>query len=141
MRYTFDNAIIATKKKNRVVWTAEMHRRFLKAVDVLGPNSSPAKILKVMNVNGLTRLHVSSHLQKYRLTKSEEEETPSDEAPKFPPSIDVGMNTPHTFKLMKVEGTYCNVLLYSHNVSSLISTNCGNISSSFLPLSGFCSSV
>ncbi|KAK7291692.1 hypothetical protein RIF29_07042 [Crotalaria pallida] len=58
----------STLKKPRVVWSVELHQQFVAAVDQLGINKAvPKKILELMNVPGLTRENVASHLQKYRL--------------------------------------------------------------------------
>jgi SHAQKYF class myb-like DNA-binding protein len=55
------------RKKARMVWTAELHRRFIEAVKQLGDKAAvPKAIVQVMNVEGITREHVASHLQKYR---------------------------------------------------------------------------
>ncbi|VFQ65131.1 unnamed protein product [Cuscuta campestris] len=55
-------------KKARVVWTMELHQQFVAAVNQLGIDKAvPKKILELMNVPGLTRENVASHLQKYRL--------------------------------------------------------------------------
>lgn len=55
-------------KKPRVVWTAQLHQQFVSAVTQLGIDKAvPKRILDLMNVNGLTRENVASHLQKYRL--------------------------------------------------------------------------
>ncbi|GJN17186.1 hypothetical protein PR202_gb04236 [Eleusine coracana subsp. coracana] len=58
----------AGNKKARMVWTAELHRRFIDAVARLGDRAAvPKAIVQVMNVEGITREHVASHLQKYRV--------------------------------------------------------------------------
>ncbi|CAN6486390.1 unnamed protein product [Victoria cruziana] len=58
----------ASKKKTKVDWTPELHRRFIQAVEQLGIEQAiPSKILELMKVDGLTRHNVASHLQKYRL--------------------------------------------------------------------------
>ncbi|XAR48143.1 hypothetical protein NMG60_11030871 [Bertholletia excelsa] len=58
----------SSAKKARVVWTVELHQKFVKAVDQIGFHKvGPKKILDLMNVPGLTRENVASHLQKYRL--------------------------------------------------------------------------
>ncbi|KQK10541.1 transcription factor PCL1 [Brachypodium distachyon] len=55
-------------KKARMVWTTELHRRFVEAVAHLGEKGAvPKAIVRLMNVDGLTRENVASHLQKYRL--------------------------------------------------------------------------
>ncbi|KAL6571609.1 hypothetical protein OROHE_003252 [Orobanche hederae] len=54
-------------KKPRLVWTSELHLQFMAAVCQLGIDKAvPKKILDLMNVPGLTRENVASHLQKYR---------------------------------------------------------------------------
>ncbi|KAF7837765.1 two-component response regulator ARR2-like [Senna tora] len=58
----------STIKKPRVVWSVELHQQFVAAVNQLGIDKAvPKKILELMNVPGLTRENVASHLQKYRL--------------------------------------------------------------------------
>ncbi|KAL3812998.1 hypothetical protein ACJIZ3_014266 [Penstemon smallii] len=55
-------------KKPRVVWSVELHQQFVNAVNQLGIDKAvPKKILELMNVPGLTRENVASHLQKFRL--------------------------------------------------------------------------
>ncbi|TKY74782.1 Two-component response regulator ARR12 [Spatholobus suberectus] len=63
-----DNEDPSTQKKPRVVWSVELHRKFVAAVNQLGIDKAvPKKILDLMNVEKLTRENVASHLQKYRL--------------------------------------------------------------------------
>ncbi|CAN1247451.1 Two-component response regulator ARR1 [Linum perenne] len=58
----------STLKKPRVVWSVELHQQFVAAVNQLGIDKAvPKRILEMMNVPGLTRENVASHLQKYRL--------------------------------------------------------------------------
>ncbi|XP_051123021.1 two-component response regulator ORR24-like isoform X2 [Andrographis paniculata] len=58
----------SSSKKAKVVWNDELHSRFLAAIGSIGlERSVPKKILEVMNVPGLTRDNIASHLQKYRL--------------------------------------------------------------------------
>ncbi|EFJ40943.1 ARR-B family transcription factor, partial [Volvox carteri f. nagariensis] len=53
-----------SSKKARVVWSVEMHQQFVNAVNQLGIDKAvPKKILEIMNVDGLTRENVASHLQ------------------------------------------------------------------------------
>ncbi|XP_024534380.1 two-component response regulator ARR1 isoform X1 [Selaginella moellendorffii] len=55
-------------KKPRVVWSVELHQQFVNAVNKLNIDKAvPKKILELMDVPGLTRENVASHLQKYRL--------------------------------------------------------------------------
>ncbi|XP_010543048.1 PREDICTED: transcription factor LUX-like [Tarenaya hassleriana] len=54
----------AARKRQRMVWTPELQRRFLDVVGHLGVNNSvPKTIVQMMNVEGLTRENVASHLQ------------------------------------------------------------------------------
>lgn len=58
----------SAQKKPRVVWSVELHRKFVTAVNQLGIDKAvPKKILELMNVEKLTRENVASHLQKFRL--------------------------------------------------------------------------
>lgn len=57
-----------TLKRPRLVWTPQLHKRFVDAVAHLGiKNAVPKTIMQLMSVDGLTRENVASHLQKYRL--------------------------------------------------------------------------
>ncbi|ESW33140.1 hypothetical protein PHAVU_001G046300 [Phaseolus vulgaris] len=63
-----DNEESSCHKKARVVWTVDLHQKFVNAVDQLGFDKAvPKKILDLMNVEKLTRENVASHLQKFRL--------------------------------------------------------------------------
>ncbi|CAJ1944790.1 unnamed protein product [Sphenostylis stenocarpa] len=58
----------SNQKKPRLVWDAELHSKFLSAIDQLGIDKAfPKKILDLMNIEGLSRENVASHLQKFRL--------------------------------------------------------------------------
>ncbi|KAM1486314.1 hypothetical protein ACFX2I_000527 [Malus domestica] len=64
-----------TQKKPKMVWTNELHKKFVQAVTLLGVDSAhPKKILQHMNVPGLWKENISSHLQKYRLSLKQEQE-------------------------------------------------------------------
>nr|KYP36456.1 Two-component response regulator ARR12 [Cajanus cajan] len=61
-----DNEDPSTQKKPRVVWSVELHRKFVSAVNQLGIEKAvPKKILDLMNVEKLTRENVASHLQAF----------------------------------------------------------------------------
>ncbi|XP_059635466.1 two-component response regulator ORR24-like isoform X2 [Cornus florida] len=63
-----ENEDPSTQKKPRVVWSIELHRKFVAAVNQLGIEKAvPKRILDLMNTEGLTRENVASHLQKYRI--------------------------------------------------------------------------
>ncbi|KAL2348247.1 hypothetical protein Fmac_002247 [Flemingia macrophylla] len=58
----------ANRKKIKVDWTPDLHKKFVKAVEQLGIDQAiPSRILEIMKVDGLTRHNVASHLQKYRV--------------------------------------------------------------------------
>ncbi|KAK9136767.1 hypothetical protein Sjap_007361 [Stephania japonica] len=61
----------STLKKPRVVWSENLHKQFIAAINQLGIDKAvPKKILELMelmNVSGLTRENVASHLQKQAL--------------------------------------------------------------------------
>ncbi|MQL68935.1 hypothetical protein Taro_001208 [Colocasia esculenta] len=55
------------KRKMKVDWTPELHRRFVQAVEQLGVDKAvPSRILELMGIDYLTRHNIASHLQKYR---------------------------------------------------------------------------
>ncbi|KAK1388868.1 transcription activator GLK1-like [Heracleum sosnowskyi] len=55
------------KRKVKVDWTPELHRRFVQVVEQLGVDKAvPSRILELMGIDGLTRHNIASHLQKYR---------------------------------------------------------------------------
>ncbi|CAL9054257.1 probable transcription factor GLK1 isoform X1 [Musa acuminata AAA Group] len=55
------------KRKAKVEWTPELHRRFVQAVEQLGIDKAvPSRILELMGIDCLTRHNIASHLQKYR---------------------------------------------------------------------------
>ncbi|CAM0943387.1 unnamed protein product [Alopecurus aequalis] len=63
-----DNDEPLAPKNPRVVWSVELHLKFVAAVNQLGiDKASPKRILELMNVEKLSRKNVASHLQKYRL--------------------------------------------------------------------------
>ncbi|XP_047326714.1 transcription factor PCL1-like [Impatiens glandulifera] len=63
-----DDASGKATKRPRLVWTPQLHKRFVDVVAHLGiKNAVPKTIMQLMNVEGLTRENVASHLQKYRL--------------------------------------------------------------------------
>ncbi|KAL8117020.1 hypothetical protein AgCh_023271 [Apium graveolens] len=68
-----DKALLT--KKNKLNWTPFLHDKFVRAVQHLGPQGSiPRNIVTVMNVPGLRREQVASHLQKYRIDQEKQSE-------------------------------------------------------------------
>ncbi|XP_041015177.1 myb family transcription factor PHL8-like isoform X2 [Juglans microcarpa x Juglans regia] len=74
------NLVLSTDAKPRLKWTAELHQRFVEAVEQLGgaEKATPKSLMRVMGIPGLTLYHLKSHLQKYRLGKSQQPESCSD---------------------------------------------------------------
>jgi SHAQKYF class myb-like DNA-binding protein len=61
-------ASLSGEVRHRVSWTPTLHSRFINAVAYLGVNQAvPKAILELINVDGLTRENVASHLQKFKL--------------------------------------------------------------------------
>eukprot|EP01096_Ripella_sp_DP13-Kostka_P014170 TRINITY_DN631_c0_g1_i1.p1 TRINITY_DN631_c0_g1~~TRINITY_DN631_c0_g1_i1.p1 ORF type:complete len:802 (+),score=305.62 TRINITY_DN631_c0_g1_i1:833-3238(+) len=73
----------------RLKWTPELHHKFEMAVKKFGVQTAlPTQILHEMNVEGLTRHHISSHLQKFRFEKfgakrKKDYESPRDDDDQF----------------------------------------------------------
>ncbi|CAK8564340.1 unnamed protein product [Lathyrus sativus] len=72
----------STEKKPRFVWDTELHNKFVVAVNQLGLDKAyPKKILELMNIEGLTRENVASHLQKFRLNLKRSDKHPISTSP------------------------------------------------------------
>ena len=69
-------------KRSRLVWTDNLHKKFLDAVERCGgiEHALPKAIMNDMKVAGLTRENVSSHLQKYRIRVKEEQEKEAEKS-------------------------------------------------------------
>ncbi|MCO5584600.1 hypothetical protein L7F22_038531 [Adiantum nelumboides] len=77
-----EEASARTLKRPRLVWTPELHKRFVDAVTHLGVQTAvPKTIMQLMNLEGLTRENVASHLQKYRLYLKRVQQGLSGEGP------------------------------------------------------------
>ncbi|XP_062178401.1 two-component response regulator ORR25-like [Phragmites australis] len=56
------------QKRPRVRWSVQLHHKFVEVVNQIGMDRAvPKKILEMMNVDGLSRENIASHLQKYRI--------------------------------------------------------------------------
>ncbi|CAL5188774.1 unnamed protein product [Lathyrus oleraceus] len=78
--------VLSTHAKPRLKWTHQLHQRFIDAINQLGgaEKATPKSIMRVMQIPGLTLYHLKSHLQKYRLGKSQQHlETCSDNKQDF----------------------------------------------------------
>ncbi|KAM7268782.1 hypothetical protein ACFE04_010948 [Oxalis oulophora] len=70
LEFDEQNNINIVPKKTKVVWTSSLHTKFLQAMHEIGfQKAVPKKILEVMNVSGLTRENVASHLQVAQLSE------------------------------------------------------------------------
>ncbi|KAL4571092.1 hypothetical protein LXL04_017843 [Taraxacum kok-saghyz] len=83
-----DDTSTKTLKRIRLVWTPQLHKRFVEVVAHLGLKKAvPKTIMQMMNVEGLSRENVASHLQKYRLyvkrMHGSSNEAPSSSDPLF----------------------------------------------------------
>ncbi|KAH8479524.1 hypothetical protein H0E87_031297 [Populus deltoides] len=74
LRHQNMNLVLSTDGKPRLKWTQELHQRFVEAVNQLGgaDRATPKSLMRVMEIPGLTLYHLKSHLQKYRLGKSQQ---------------------------------------------------------------------
>ncbi|KAG9155546.1 hypothetical protein Leryth_009957 [Lithospermum erythrorhizon] len=65
--------ILSSDAKPRLKWTPELHQRFIDAVNQLGgaDRATPKSLMRIMGIHGLTLYHLKSHLQKYRIQKSQ----------------------------------------------------------------------
>ncbi|GMH15360.1 hypothetical protein Nepgr_017201 [Nepenthes gracilis] len=93
-----ENGQTRAVKRPRLVWTPQLHKRFVDVIEHLGIDKAvPKTIMEMMNVEGLSRENVASHLQKYRLYLKRVEGLPSVErrsnslSPKGAPKSDVQM--------------------------------------------------
>mmetsp|Transcript_18166 Transcript_18166/g.45365 ORF Transcript_18166/g.45365 Transcript_18166/m.45365 type:complete len:298 (-) Transcript_18166:1822-2715(-) len=70
-------------KKERLHWSKELHSRFVAALQVVGVNATPTAILSLMNVEGLRREQVKSHLQKFKQHQNKMKNGGSDDISKL----------------------------------------------------------
>ncbi|XP_073032949.1 myb family transcription factor PHL8-like [Primulina eburnea] len=68
------NLVLSSDAKPRLKWTQELNQRFIDAVNELGgaEKATPKSLMRVMGIHGLTLYHLKSHLQKYRLGRSQQ---------------------------------------------------------------------
>ncbi|KAG6429277.1 hypothetical protein SASPL_107322 [Salvia splendens] len=93
-------------KKPRVVWTPELHLKFVNAVHCIGglEKAGPKKILDLMGEPWLTRDNVASHLQKYRIFVSRQKKEDELKA---------------SYNGMNLSGSHQNIVI-NHNQSNTI---------------------
>ncbi|KAL5082510.1 hypothetical protein RYX36_010931 [Vicia faba] len=104
-------------KKSRLSWTPQLHQQFVNVVNQLGiDEAKPRKIVKIMDVYGLTTTQVASHLQKYR---DYFKRTPYGKKSKRSPRID----TPtECINITPSETEHSNSILHQDQSSQLKST-------------------
>nr|QSD99763.1 MYB family transcription factor [Melilotus albus] len=106
-------------KKARLSWSPKLHQRFLWAVNQLGLDKArPKKILKVMDVHGLSVGHVASHLQKYRihLKKSTDEKKHGRKKSKLSDEFQAKSIDQARFYDFQAEWIDCGTGSYLHNL-------------------------
>ncbi|KAA8515995.1 hypothetical protein F0562_019174 [Nyssa sinensis] len=118
-----------SEKKVRVVWTSEMHHKFLEAIEQLGHERAfPKKIVEVMNVPGLTRENVASHLQKYRMCLKRAQEGVQPSSSIYGINLTTGFKEacfPSSHSALNFSSQYST---QQHNVTPLPQTSNGTIS-------------
>ena len=127
----YNVAMDVPRKNQRIVWTVELHERFLHCANALGALATPSRILQAMNVPGLTRSQVASHFQKCKsLLSSASFETETTQA----------SDTNRYSHVQSRSETYAEALKIAPNSMSLISTTCGNRTATTMciPSYGFC---
>ncbi|KAH6798078.1 Homeodomain-like superfamily protein [Perilla frutescens var. hirtella] len=69
--------VLSSDAKPRLKWTPELHHRFVDAVKHLGgpEKATPKSLMRVMGIHGLTLYHLKSHLQKFRLGRSQQSQS------------------------------------------------------------------
>ncbi|CAH8337360.1 unnamed protein product [Eruca vesicaria subsp. sativa] len=107
-----------TQKRQRLVWTPQLHKRFVDVVAHLGiKNAVPKTIMQLMNVEGLTRENVASHLQKYRLYLKRMQGLTTEEGPS--PSDKLFSSTPvppQSFGNGYQGGSMMQMPVYAHHM-------------------------
>ncbi|KAF5197651.1 Two-component response regulator [Thalictrum thalictroides] len=111
-------------KKTRVVWSVDLHQKFVSAVNLIGLDKvGPKKILDLMNVPWLTRENVASHLQKYRLylSRLQKQSQPSFGTTKQPDFSDMDPSSSFAFQNSTVmhqnNATSCS---YGHSGNKML---------------------
>ncbi|XP_047318947.1 two-component response regulator ORR26 isoform X2 [Impatiens glandulifera] len=126
-RKDVDNGDQSSMKKARVIWTVDLHQKFVRAVNHIGYEIGPKKILDLMNVPWLTRENVASHLQKYRLYLSrlqKENELKSSNEPKtLSQNINNNDKKIHECDLKCIVSPHLEGLLDTRKASSSKTTN------------------
>ncbi|XP_048321556.1 myb family transcription factor PHL13 isoform X2 [Ziziphus jujuba] len=105
----------ASRSKQRIKWTQDLHERFVECVNSLGgaDKATPRAILKLMNSNMLNILHVKSHLQMYRTSKyiSEYRQGKSEKCTITNDTLDLHMKT----ELIQIKETMKQVNMHLHD--------------------------
>eukprot|EP01102_Stenamoeba_stenopodia_P022564 TRINITY_DN9466_c0_g1_i1.p1 TRINITY_DN9466_c0_g1~~TRINITY_DN9466_c0_g1_i1.p1 ORF type:complete len:243 (+),score=37.44 TRINITY_DN9466_c0_g1_i1:302-1030(+) len=104
----------------RLKWSKDLHTSFLNAIAKLGVKAVPSAILNEMNVIGLTRENVASHLQKFRLQLNSGKITLEEIISSPPPS-----NPPRSLSVFPQEGTTVYYPVINHPIEVTINENSG----------------
>ncbi|KAL6979829.1 Two-component response regulator-like [Sarracenia purpurea var. burkii] len=106
----------ANRKKIKVDWTRELHKKFVCAIEKLGVDQAiPSRILEYMKVEGLTRHNVASHLQKYRMQRRDI--LPKENDKRWPRPRDPSQKSYYPHKpIMPFPPYHCNPFLPASHV-------------------------
>ncbi|KAI3730074.1 hypothetical protein L6452_18750 [Arctium lappa] len=128
----------SSSKKPRVAWSKELHQQFIAAVNQLGFDKAvPKKILDLMNVPGITRENVASHLQKYRiyLRKLGGPQQSGGINPSFMGNLDAGYGSLNELDLQALAATGQLNQLPAQSLATLQATGLGRSANSRSPIS------
>lgn len=103
----------------RLKWSKDLHTSFLNAVAKLGVKAVPSAILNEMNVIGLTRENVASHLQKFRLQLNSGKISLDEIISSPPPSS----NPPRSLSVFPQEGATIFYPVLNHPIEVTINEN------------------
>lgn len=113
----------------RLKWSKDLHTSFLNAIAKLGVKAVPSAILNEMNVIGLTRENVASHLQKFRLQLNSGKISLEEIIASPPPTS----NQPRSLSVFPQDGATIFYPVLNHPIEVTINDNPVFFSSEFQP--------